>query len=143
MGLRKEKVDISSLADDDIVSLIQDNLTPDLLKSKFRGKSENRLWGHCYVASETFYHLRGGKELYQVKRMKVGKVNHWFLLRKEDEEIVDITSGQFDFELDYSTAINAVFLTKNASKRAKVLIERVESWILAETGNRWRNGAFQ
>lgn len=106
-----------------LINKIVQNLTPDLLKPQFRKNAPNNLWGHCYVASEVFYHLYDNK--YRPMRIKVGDINHWFLKNEDTEEVVDITAKQFDFDLDYSKSVRASFLTKEPSKRAKELIKRV------------------
>ena len=109
-----------------LVKKIQDNLSQDLLKPQFKGHP-NKLWGHCYVASEALYHLLGADaSYYRPMRIKVNSVNHWFLKNKKTNEILDVTAEQFDFKLDYSKAKNAAFLTKKPSKRCKILIERIQ-----------------
>ena len=110
---------------DNLIFSIISHLTSDLLKPQFRG-NKNKLWGHCYVASETFYHLMGGDASnFQPRIIKVNDINHWFLQDKETGEIIDITAGQFDFNIDYSLMRKCRFLTKDPSLRAKKLISRV------------------
>ena len=121
LGLWEKEMDLQSL-----IKKIQDNLTDDLLKPQYRDKTKNRFWGHCYVASETFYYLVGGKESgYAPRRIKVNGINHWFLQHLETDEIVDITSQQFDFDIDYSLSKKASFLTQFPSKRSLKLMEKV------------------
>lgn len=130
MGLRKEEMDIQY-----IIKEIQSNLSDDLLKPKFRRlkqeRNENYLWGHCYVASEVLYHVLGGSESeYVPMRLKVGEITHWYLRNTETGDIVDITAKQFSYNLDYSKGRNAIFLTKDPSKRAKRLMDRIRHCFL-------------
>jgi len=104
-----------------LVDCILSNLTEDLLQPRFRGHS-NPIFGHCYVASEALYHLTG--RTLRPHYLKVNGETHWVL--KDNEEIIDITKEQFNHDLDYSTAKSCGFLTKEPSKRARVLIERVK-----------------
>lgn len=101
-----------------IKKLIKQNLTPDLLKKGFNEKA------HCYVASEAFYYLMGGKlQGYGIYRMKIDGVTHWWI--KKDKEIIDLTSDQFNFKIDYSKGRHSAFLTNKPSKRAQILINRI------------------
>lgn len=75
--------------------------------------------GHCYVASEAYYHLRGGKPM----NMRHEGVSHWFIL--DGDEIVDLTADQFETVPDYSTARGCGFLTKKPSKRCQILLDRL------------------
>ncbi|MFW6172964.1 MAG: DUF7487 domain-containing protein [Elusimicrobiota bacterium] len=110
----------------DIIKKIQDNLTPDLLKKEFVDVSKNKYYGHCYVASECFYHLMGGKGSdYQPMILRTNGISHWFLRHKKTDQIIDITVNQFDDKPDYTKAKNCSFLTSEPSKRTKILIERI------------------
>jgi hypothetical protein len=92
-------------------------LSPELVKPEFRG--EHPLSGHCYVASEAFYHLVGGKPM----NVRHEGVSHWFILL--DDEVVDLTAAQFDTPVDYSKARGCGFLTKQPSKRCQVVLDRI------------------
>jgi hypothetical protein len=108
----------------ELVKLIQDNLTDDLRKKQWRGNS-NKLAGHCYVTSEAIYHLLGGKEAgYTPHTVKVDGVVHWFL-RDGDGTVIDATAGQFEDPVPYHESRGRGFLTKQPSKRARRLIERI------------------
>jgi len=121
-----------------LISFIIENLSSDLLKPQYRERNrENSLWGHCYVASEVFYHLSGGENsAYSPYRMKVEvfglATSHWFLKDEETQEIIDITAGQYDFEVDYTKAKRCSFLTKKPSKRAETVINRMAEKELIE-----------
>jgi hypothetical protein len=97
------------------------NLTEDLLKPEFKG-GEHFLAGHCYVASEAYYHL-SDKQL-KAKIIKHEGVNHWYLEDK-DGKIIDLTAEQFSSCPDYSRGRGIGFLTKKPSKRTQILIKRI------------------
>jgi len=108
-----------------LIRKIKTNLSPDLLKPQFKG-SENPIAGHCYVASETLFHLLGGKEKgYVACTLKHEGVSHWWILGPS-KEIYDITANQFKIPVPYEKGRKCGFLTKNPSKRAKILINRIE-----------------
>ena len=106
-----------------IIRTIQYNLTDDLRKKEYRGHP-NKFWGHCYIASEALYHLWGKERGYkpQVMRLDNGGT-HWFL--KKGCHIVDPTEKQFDKPVDYSKGRGTGFLTKEPSKRCKILMSKV------------------
>jgi hypothetical protein len=113
---------------DNLINLIINNLSDDLLKPKYRKLvNRNKYTGHCYVATETLYHLLDDsiKLSYTPAILKLPNGTHWFLKNKLTDEIIDITKEQFDFILDYSNARNAAFLTKIPSKRSQILIDRI------------------
>lgn len=97
-------------------------LTPDLLKPQYKGN--HPLAGHCYVASEAYYHLRGGKAAgLHVVNMKHEGVSHWWVV--DNGRIVDITAEQFSTPVSYENGRRSGFLTKNPSKRAQIVMNRV------------------
>ena len=102
---------------------IRRNLTDDLRLSKYQGK--NRLRGHCYVASEAFFHLAGGKRAgYKPMTVRHECVVHWYLLGPEGE-VVDLTAEQFNTPVPYHFGRGRGFLTKEPSKRARKLMDRI------------------
>lgn len=111
-----------------LINLIKENLTPDLLKSKYRGvKNKNKYYGHCYVASECYYHMSGCSS--QVHYVKHDGDTHWYL--SKDGIIIDLTCEQFETPPDYTNGKRGFFLTKTPSKRTSILIERVKSKLLS------------
>lgn len=80
------------------------------------------LAGHCYVASEAFWHLTGRKLRPQVMRWEGG--THWFL-REPNSRIWDLTAGQFEEYPDHRLGRGCGFLTSGPSRRAQVVIDRV------------------
>jgi hypothetical protein len=94
-------------------------LTDDLRRAPWRG-SENPMAGHCYVASESYYHLAPGCKPMTVRHE--GSV-HWYLTR--NGETIDLTADQFDTPVPYHLGVGRGFLTRAPSKRAARVIERV------------------
>lgn len=81
--------------------------------------------GNCYVASEALYHLMGGKAAGWVPiNGKHEGVSHWAL--RNGRLIVDVTVSQFDTVPDYSTFKGKGFLTKEPSRRAARLMEKIQ-----------------
>jgi hypothetical protein len=110
----------------EIVQQIIDNLTDDLRRKPWKG-SRNNLKGHCYVASEAFYHLVGGKEAgWTPMFVWCEGIPHWYL-RFDSGAYLDITAGQFRRNVPYYKGIGKGFLTKKPSKRAQILIDRVNN----------------
>jgi len=107
------------------IKSILDNLSSDLLKKEYRGNS-NPLWGHCYIATETLFHILNDEDKHNTKAMtlKVNGITHW-VLKFKTGEIIDITKNQFNFSLDYNEGRCRSFLTKEPSKRTKILLNRI------------------
>lgn len=112
---------------ENLIEILQSLLTEDLLKPKYRNSNKNKYWGHCYVASESYYHLLTDEEKKYIKPaiLNINGDTHWFLKNNKNGEIIDLTKEQFNFKLPYYEAKNAAFLTKNPSKRALILINRI------------------
>lgn len=112
-------------------------LTADLLTKRWREQvaGDSRIGaGHCYVAAEACYHLLGGKTagwIPQVATLSDG--THWWL-KHEDGTICDPTADQFDYSFDYSLGRGNGFLTKGPSRRAQIVIQRVQNEVA--TGNK-------
>jgi hypothetical protein len=99
-------------------------LTDDLRRAPWHG-SPNPLAGHCYVASESYWHLAGGAAsglTPQVIRHE--GASHWYL-RGADGQIIDLTAGQFQTPVPYAQGRGCGFLTRQPSKRAALVIARV------------------
>jgi hypothetical protein len=92
--------------------------------------------GNCYVTSEALYHLLGGKAAgWKPMQMYVYTdcygdanfpryVSHWFLKHKSGF-ILDATVRQFSEPPDYSKARGRGFLTKEPSKLARALMDKL------------------
>ncbi len=121
---------------EEIKSLVLKSLTPDLLNPYWRKKQDqkkNDMVGHCYVATEACFYLIGGKDngfypyVLNNKTYPEGLEPdevHWFLRKREC--VIDLTSGQFSCEIPYDKAKKQAFLTKNPSKRAVIVMKRVD-----------------
>lgn len=107
--------------DNDIAARIVAALTPDLRKPGYSGR---RLAGYCYVASEAYYHMSGGKAVGLVPCViRHEGVSHWFL-KDENGEVIDLTAGQFESPVPYGDARRCPFLTAQPSRRAAELMRR-------------------
>ena len=82
------------------------------------------LSGHCYVASEAYYHLIGKELGYKPYFIRHEEKPHWFL-KNSNGKILDLTSDQFKTPVCYNRGIGKGFLTKNPSKRAQAIIGKV------------------
>jgi hypothetical protein len=104
------------------------NLTDDLLKEEFKGSGIPTL-GHCYIASEAYYHLWGKDEgFFPVRAKDEEGITHWWLENNEGE-IIDLTYTQYlarGIKPPYDKGKRGGFLTKEPSKRSKILMEKIE-----------------
>ncbi len=102
-----------------LVEAVQGALTPDLVLPRYRGA--HPLAGHCYVASEALYHAGAREAGYRPRSMRVGAVVHWFLADRSGR-ILDPTAAQFPEPLDYTQGRGRGFLTREPSRRARVVL---------------------
>ena len=113
-----------------MLSQIKKHLSSDLLKACYRLENQtNPTFGHCYVASEALYHLSGGKASgLLIKRARDDRgITHWWLEYKE-EKVLDPTAEQYYISgrtPPYAKGVGAGFLTRNPSKRALILMDRI------------------
>lgn len=105
---------------DSLAHKIRRHLTPDLLKPEYRGASHPYA-GHCYVASEAYWHLTGKRYKPMVIRHEGG--THWFL--RDGDRVIDLTAEQFSTPIPYDAARGCGFLTREPSKRARELMRRI------------------
>ena len=107
-----------------IAAAIRSVLTPDLLKKEFRGGSHH-LSGHCYVASEAFFHLLGGPaSKYKSMFIRHEGSPHWWI-KGPNGKIFDLTAEQFKSPVNYAQSRGLGFRTKGPSKRAVEVMKRV------------------
>lgn len=105
---------------------LHDFLTDDLRRPPWRG-NKNPLAGHCYVASEVLYHFLGGARSGLKPQFVVHEDQpHWFL-KDEDGGVIDPTAGQFDTPVPYDQAVGKGFLTRQPSKRAQTVLDRMRN----------------
>jgi len=117
MGIGKIRMKIT------LIKKIVDNLSDDLLKKEYRSiPDKNKFTGHCYVASETYYHL--SNDDLKVYHIRHENSVHWFL-KDIDNNVIDITKEQFKTSVPYEKARRGFFLTKTPSKRSLKLINRI------------------
>src|ERR1700678_64219 len=109
----------------DCAQKLIDHLSPDLLQPRYRELNQrNRLVGHCYVLCEALYHLIGKELGFKPAFVRHEGKSHWFLRRGNLH--YDPTKSQFKTSVPYHLAKGKGFLTKQPSKRAQILIERVK-----------------
>lgn len=116
-----------------VITAIQDNLTPDLLKPEYREENEdNPMFGHCYVASEALYHklLEIDKDRFKPAWGKDERnITHWWIVDTQTGERYDATADQYysvGKTPPYEDGRMASFLTNDPSKRCKKLLKRIE-----------------
>ena len=122
-----------------IMRQVQRVLTPELRNAQWTGKATENpdpMTGLCYVASEALYHMLGGKEAGWTPRVLNHETwpegladgeTHWFL-RHASGEVADPTASQFGGkEIPYENSKGVGFLTKQPSKRAQIVIDRVQA----------------
>lgn len=104
------------------IALIHENLTDDLRKPEYQGHP-NPLYGHCYVAAETLYHLLNDHDV-KPCRVEHEGTTHWYLRRRD--EIIDPTASQFESPVPYDQGRATSFLTqKRPSQRSRELLRRI------------------
>jgi hypothetical protein len=121
----------------DVIPLIQQSLTPDLLRKDQHEKLTgiHPTEGHCAVAAEAAFHLMGGKRkgwVAVVLPRKVLKDNtHWWIENTKTGQRLDPTAEQFGGEpIPYHLGRRVGFMCRTGpSRRAKVVINRVKKLI--------------
>lgn len=102
-------------------------LSKNFLKAKqallASGKKVDMTFGHCYVLSESAYHILGGKEAgWKPMFIKHLGCPHWFL-KHESGIILDLSAHQFEVLPEYERGRGKGFMTKKPCKRSlKVMI---------------------
>ena len=118
----------------DLIAIIHSNLTGDLLKGRWT-KQEHFLEGHCYVGAEALYHLIDKDNYnvyYAVYTDEGGRATHWWLENKYTKNILDATKEQYTYfglVPPYHLKKRGSFLTKNPSKRAMKVINKVNDYM--------------
>ncbi len=112
--------------------LVRSVLSADLLKPKYRtgNLAGNSAYGHCYAASEACFYLLGGRS--SPWRPRHGRdpngIVHWWLVNIGSGDILDPTADQYkavDAGPPYNVARSGGFLTKEPSRRAVEIMDRV------------------
>jgi hypothetical protein len=116
-----------------LIQQIQSVLSNDLLTHKYRNiERESNVEGHAYTSSEALYYLLGGKsselKLESATFEKNGEIfTHWWI-KCHDGTILDPTAEQFyaiGKEPPYNQGKQVDFLTKELSKKAAIIINRI------------------
>lgn len=112
-----------------LLDAIKAVLSDDLLKPQYRCLTNKHITtGHCYAASEALYHIFGSSLNWIPVCGRDETGTHWWLKSRHTNEILDITSEQFTFfgkKPPYENSRPCGFLTKQPSKRAKTIINRL------------------
>jgi hypothetical protein len=116
-----------------LIRAIKAELSPDLLSPRYRALAgANKYTGQCYVASEALFHLCGGASSGLVPQvLRHEGSTHWYLKHKESGRIYDLSARQFKTVPPYAQGRGCGFLTREPSKRCRVLLERVNRRIAA------------
>lgn len=122
-----KKYNISQI--DDAIREVRKNLTNDLLKPEFRNNNIHPMYGHCYVAAESLWHLTG--RTLQIFRGRDDEgIVHWWL-QDGMGHIYDPTYDQYTDrgkEPPYQVGRRSGFLTGNKpSKRTKELLSNLNT----------------
>jgi hypothetical protein len=119
-----------------VVSAVRSSLSPELLKANQKGAGTGPLAGHCYVAAQAAYHLLGGRSSGLTPHSASHRGGtHWWL-EDESGEIVDPTAAQWKKPFPYQKGTGRGFLTKDASARAQIVIERAADKLRQPSGSR-------
>ena len=81
-----------------VIGLIQDNLTPDLLKGRkslmyHSDVLTNKYYGHCYHSSQALYYLMDTDKLVSMSGEDYRGEKHWWL--QHGDNIYDCTAEQY------------------------------------------------
>lgn len=107
-----------------------------MLKGERETYVDHPLGGHCYVASEAYYHLLNDREAWRPESIAVewdkngihGSMTHWFL-RHDSGKVVDLTAEQFDVlpvTPMYEGGVGRGFVPPSPSNRAQETMAAVE-----------------
>ncbi len=132
-----------------LVTLIQKSLDPDLLKPYWQKKlishrnfKDIRInlhhYGHCYHATEALFRLMGGKASGLMPHvMRINGQTHWYLKITSEKDkskfqsdytfgsYIDITADQFAERPNYDLGKANGMMLSAPSKRSDILISRV------------------
>lgn len=119
-------MDKDVLVHDELACAIRAALTADLVKAEFRD-NPRPMAGHCYVASEAYFHLAGGKQAgWKAVGLEHEGAQHWWL-ENQARQVRDLTGEQFLTPVPYEQGRGRGFLTREPSRRAQIVIARVRA----------------
>ena len=109
----------------DLPEEIPPALSPDLLLPRFHRPDAHTHAGHCYSASEAYFHAIGGRAagLKPVSLRHEGVVHWW--IRDAGGTDIDLTAAQFATPVPYALGRPRGFLTRAPSARARELLRRI------------------
>jgi hypothetical protein len=117
-----------------LIRMVSAVLTPDLLRPKYKQEAAKqcREYGHCYIATEALWHLLGGPKSGYTPKYAFDCENdtHWWLAHNETQDTLDPTAPQYtakERKKLYAEGKPCGFLTRKPSKRAQVIMDRVEA----------------
>jgi hypothetical protein len=124
------------LAQSECERLVRQVLTPDLLTPQYRKDwtPAHPTYGHCYAAAEACWYLLGGKDAgWKPMVFNDGTITHWWL-QHTSGEICDPTADQYlrwghDCIPPHDEGRGCGFLTRQPSRRAQVILDRVQALI--------------
>lgn len=110
-------------------SFLDDNIKQQILDQHwYQLNIENGInsTGFCYSASEVLFRLTGGNDIWQVRYLKDpehwNNGTHYFLKRRINDEIIDITSNQYtDRAIKIPYDLSTGRGLQNISKKARLL----------------------
>ncbi len=119
-------------AEERLISRIQSVLSPEMLLPKFRRMcppDAHKTWGQCYAATEALFHMLGGfdGDWRPVRGKDDDGIVHWWLENSAGQRL-DPTAEQYTSqgkEPPYDRGRRAGFLTREPSKRARAIIDKV------------------
>jgi hypothetical protein len=110
-----------------LLSAVRQSLAPDLLSPKWRKLVEPgdpSTTGHCYIGAESLWNLIGARESgYRPMVISGGDWTHWYLAN--GPKLLDPTADQLPDGPPYHQGRACGFLSREPSKRARIVIERV------------------
>jgi hypothetical protein len=118
------------------ITQIREALSVDLLNQDMReavAPTDHYCRGHCYVASEAFYHLYGKDAGFESR----GADYHWWLYHPGRHVIADPTAPQLPPDFIYPAKAPSRFLPQSPSYAAEELMRRVKGR-RARPRQRWR-----
>jgi hypothetical protein len=106
------------------------DLKPEYRALHARGGCD-RFTGHCFVATNAFWHLMGARNgPYRPRHVKVGDASHWFLVDTRNGAIVDLTASQFGrtrvrYEDGVGVGMQGPARDSLPTERARLVMERL------------------
>jgi len=124
---------------DRVATAIRDYLWNNdaMLRGSYKDYLQHPLGGHCYIATESYYHTLQNPEAWTPQCLNVTwrtdlnrkEISHWYL-QHDNGTIVDLTADQFDaapVRPDYSEGTGKGFLTAQPSNRTQHILGYLSS----------------